>query len=62
VQCLKDVYHDQATFIPLKRSLWNEADGLEYIQKLAIEDDQKQATLRAVENKCASCGPKGRRS
>lgn len=50
VKALREAYED-ATMVSVKRNLWNEGDGADYVKKLAIEDDKKQAVLHAVENK-----------
>ncbi|KAI0369881.1 hypothetical protein BV20DRAFT_1036163 [Pilatotrama ljubarskyi] len=50
VQCITDEF-DGVPIEPVMRKYWNETAGLEFVNQLSLEDDERAATLVALSNK-----------
>ncbi|KAI0324451.1 hypothetical protein GY45DRAFT_1375540 [Cubamyces sp. BRFM 1775] len=50
VQCITDEF-DGVPVEPVMRKYWNENAGLEFVNQLTVDDDERAATLVAVSNK-----------
>ncbi|KAJ8463218.1 hypothetical protein ONZ51_g10391 [Trametes cubensis] len=50
VQCITDEF-DGVPIEPVMRKYWNENAGLEFVNQLTVDDDERAATLVAVSNK-----------
>ncbi|KAI9065774.1 hypothetical protein FKP32DRAFT_1665232 [Trametes sanguinea] len=50
VQCMQEEF-DGIPIEPVMRKYWNENAGLEFINQLTVDDDERAATLVAVSNK-----------